>query len=356
MLDLHNAAQRISAQAAVLTDQGDKLSASRLYGEAAALERKALDRISPEKLRTRGIVAVSFVSQLYKGRLYQEARVATHQLLTLPETLPEFAVEQLYAILESIADELELARNGLQYADRSLDIKLSGGEVYTGSAPADVAIAMMSGWDLLVLRVAEYVGEFKYRMRGLPEAELFKWLSPRLVAPQRGSFRFTVKLTEPLDQPLPGLGPIPRVTARRVITETMEIINILSRGALSEIQARVPDTSYRRAITNLVRNVTPSGKKVGYVEVAALLRGESVSKLELSKESRQNIGRVVQEDNPGMPGERIERLSGNLRLGDVDRAIVTLRLPEGEKKTISIPDDFAEIGRASCRERVCAYV
>jgi hypothetical protein len=337
MLERHNEAQRLSSKAALLLSGGERELAYELFSRAAVLEREALDQLPATKMRTRGILAVSFVSQLYKGKQYVAARTAVHQLLATPETLPDFAVAQLYESLDLISDELQLAGAGREYADRSLDIRLIGGEVYQGSAPADVAINQMNGWHALVVRVAEYIGNFKSRVRGLPESELFRYVAPRITTPAAGSFRFSVRLAVPLQTHFmfPVIeaesAPLFRhgLDADRVVAETIELVKILADGDAELLQHHINDRDYRRTIAGLVRGVTPVGQRLTQVKVSAVSAEGTSEPVSLSKSTRKLLDETLRSDlPPAATGDQILTMVGNLRAAHLDAHWVILKTKE----------------------------
>lgn len=348
MLNLHNQAQFLSASAARCIENGERADGYRLYIEAASLELEALRKLAPDKGRTRGILSVSAVAQLYKGRDFEAARTLAHSMLATPKDLPAFAIAQLYEALDLVSDEMHLQALGRQYADRALDIHLSGGEIYSGSAPADLAIYQMNAWQSLVVRVAELRANVKYRMRGLPGADLLRQLAPRLVAPTSGSFRFTVRFTEPIESPQQSLGLSPEpsrvhvIDVKDIVSDTIEIIRTLVEGNVEHVRSLVPDEAYRRTITGLVQSVTPGGKRIGEVKVSALSMGHAVSRISLSKESRYNISRVVVADMPVGAEEQSRVIDGNLRGAHLDKRWVDLKPSNGgELIHLLIPDDLA---------------
>jgi hypothetical protein len=70
----HIRAQELSAKAAALACEGQRKRAHKLFADAAELERKAFEAVPKERVRTRGILAVSTASLLYKGRRLKEVR------------------------------------------------------------------------------------------------------------------------------------------------------------------------------------------------------------------------------------------------------------------------------------------
>lgn len=112
----HDRAQELAAQAMLAAQSDDRERALELYAEAADLERTAFLQVPVEKVRTRGILAVSFVSMLYKAREYDRAESELYGLLA-QEELKESAKAQLRELLEVVWDEKTIAEKGYQYSD-----------------------------------------------------------------------------------------------------------------------------------------------------------------------------------------------------------------------------------------------
>lgn len=100
----HDRSQELSSQASLLMQRGQVEEARQLYLQATSFESEALAQIAPEKPRTRGILAVSLVSQYYKATAYKDAEKTAYKLLS-ENSLPEFAREQLRELLSVIWEE-----------------------------------------------------------------------------------------------------------------------------------------------------------------------------------------------------------------------------------------------------------
>src|SRR5438445_5203490 len=79
---------------------GDEPRARELYRQAGVEESAAFDDLSREKVRTRGITAVSAVSLFFKGHDYIAAERLARDYLG--QELPTFATTQLGGLLERI--------------------------------------------------------------------------------------------------------------------------------------------------------------------------------------------------------------------------------------------------------------
>ena len=64
----HGRAQELAIEALLLSRDGREVDARAKYREGAAFERQALHAVPHSKPRTRGVLAISAASLLYKGK------------------------------------------------------------------------------------------------------------------------------------------------------------------------------------------------------------------------------------------------------------------------------------------------
>jgi tetratricopeptide (TPR) repeat protein len=100
----HQQAQELAARAGLLAQDGRWAEALPLYERAAEWEKKALDQVPPDRVRTRGILGVSLASMLYKARSLERAETTIHALLSQSD-LPPAARQELRDLLKAIWDE-----------------------------------------------------------------------------------------------------------------------------------------------------------------------------------------------------------------------------------------------------------
>lgn len=77
----HQQAQVLAASAELAKTRGDSEAARSLYARAADLELEGLRQLPQSEPRSRGILAVSYTSLLFKAGLYDRAEVALCGLL-----------------------------------------------------------------------------------------------------------------------------------------------------------------------------------------------------------------------------------------------------------------------------------
>lgn len=96
----HSRSEKLAVEAEMAMRAGDGKRARELYIQAAAEELAAFEFLSADKIRTRGITAVSVVSLYFKGQDYSSAERLAQNYLRFQ--LPKFAESQLGHLLDRI--------------------------------------------------------------------------------------------------------------------------------------------------------------------------------------------------------------------------------------------------------------
>ena len=138
-LACHKYSEQLAAKAEILARDGDQDAARRLYGEAAAAERRALDSLDGDRWRTYGITAVSAVSLYYKSAQWDDAWFLAHRCLGVRQ-LPDFASRQLEDLLVFI----QLGRDDVGIGNGRILVSIKGGEILRGGAPMDLVLGESS--------------------------------------------------------------------------------------------------------------------------------------------------------------------------------------------------------------------
>ena len=335
----HRRAESLAAEAALALTENRKDEAVALYREAAAFEQAAFETTPNEKERTKSILAVSLTSLLYKARQYDEAERTIFRLLALQELTP-WANEQLRELLEVVTDERLIQKTiGRQYSGDVLTLSLRGGEIGAGTGPFDVILDKVSAFRNLLYRVAEYVGEFPFRSRGAPPQELINLLQVRTTQPGLGSFRFEIKLTEPLQRELFEKPVIKPSAISDTLFRFLETLNSGTRAALEEA---VPNKEYRTALLKLVRNAAPSGKRVEEIGLYRKKGGDAEA-VYLNKTTPDRIRRALPPKRKA-PGQEPAELMGVLRALHLDENWLEITLPRNQsEKCDTVPEMLDDV-------------
>ncbi|HYH01242.1 MAG TPA: hypothetical protein VD837_19100 [Terriglobales bacterium] len=312
----HDESQRLAAQAAALLREGSRQEALALFKQSAALEQQAYAEVPPDRVRTRGILAVSFVALLYKAREYEQAETAIYRLLSTRD-LPESASVQLKDLLSTVWDEQALAVAGLKYTGDDILVALKGGEVGVGTAPIDTALQYMTGVTSLVYRLTEFESHQPFRQRGQPSSEIQEFVQARATQPASGSYRFSIKLVQPVQRWL--FDEKRELQPHFVIERIMQVLRATVLDNAPPLEHVIPDRQYRNAVTKLVRNVLPNDKDLREVEVRIGGSAAQDSGVTLLSGARRKVAAQIRADNPSAPEAKPVRVEGVLRALDLDK-------------------------------------
>lgn len=319
----HEQAQEIAAAAGRLLVTGEVAEARRQYGLAADLELRAVDQVPREKRRTWGILAVSAAALLYKAHRHDEAENAIYSFL-VQRDVPPSARQQLRDILEVIWDERALPP-GYEYSGDEFLVTLRGGEVGSGTAPLDLVIEKNTEFRGLTTRAVEWQSRRPFRMSGPADALVAERVQARATQAVAGSYRFTVRLVAPAQEPL--FADLPTVSVKGVADAVFTLIRHATSGraeSARELKRLVPDEQYRSTMLKLVRSIVPSGKRVGEVEITRITKGpeeEPVrTSVTLTKDSRGPVAEMLKATSTKEgTDEHVEIIRGTLRAVHLDK-------------------------------------
>lgn len=335
----HRHAQELSGEAAAALGRGEYAEALRLYREAAVYERRAFVAVPPAKVRTWCLLAVSAASLLYKGREFAEAERFLYLALSRPD-LPPWAFLELRELLDAVRD-MQALPAGTRYGDRVLSFTLRGGEVGSGTAPIDLMVEKGDAIRHYLTRGVEWAGRDPLRRRGVPKDDVRRLVEARVTQPTAGSFRFSVKLVEPVQVPLFDDPVRPPVSAA-VVGDTLFD---LARHAVSPVddggaalRAVVPDEEYRATLLGLLRNIVPSNASLSEVEIGYARPGSEeaptpAERLLLPAGTRRAINRAIVQARPRVEepfsAPPMVTIRGQLRALDLDREWLSVTTVSG---------------------------
>lgn len=338
MDDHHRKAEALAADAAAALNTGNRERALALYAEAAQFERRAFQATPSDKERTHSVLAVSLVSFLYKGRLYDEAELEIFRALGA-RTVSEWAEAQLRELLEVVTDERSIRKHlGRQYSGHSVTVALRGGEIGAGTGPLDLVLDKASAFRSFFYRIAEYVGQLPLRVRGAPAKDLVDLLQIRTAEPAVGSYRLEIKLTEPAQATL--FEP-PAVRPEEVSDTMFSFLGALNTGTVETIENAIPDPGYRKALLELTRNFAPSGKRVNEVALYRT-KGAHIETVYLTRGLPEKIREALPKPKP-RSGEP-QSLQGVLRALHLDEHWLEITLPgDQHERCDTVPDMLDDV-------------
>ncbi len=306
-LTWHEKSELAAAEAHLALHAGDYQRAENLFCEAAEAEKKALDDLDPNKIRTLGVTAVSATALYFKGKKYAEAEAVALRWLG-SGLLPPFAATELRVLVQNIWVRLSMEKAGVAFLPGQVLVSISGGQVITGGAPLDLIVEKVQTVQSIFYRTIELIKGLPHRARGGPTAEIQEACRPWLFQAAPGSYQFSVAVQEPKQIDFFAQGP----SASQVAENFLSILRASNAASDTLLQAIVPQPDYRMTFQKLTRNLAPTGKNYSRVELRSVddIRGNEVV---LGVESRRMINQSLKQSRPQPQESTPVSLRGVLR-------------------------------------------
>ena len=336
--DRHTTAQELSARAAASLAGGRTQEAQNLFAEAAEHEAAALAAVPTDRIRTRSVLAVSVASLLYKGARLDEAERAIFRYLA-PGEFEGWADTQLRELLHVVSDE-RLLMNTLarRYTGENITVSLRGGEIGAGTGPLDLILEKATAFRSLLYRMAEWVGSYPLRHRGLPPKDLQNLVQARATEAAVGSYKLEIRLTEPVQ---PRLFEPPRVQPAELSDRLFNFLECLTAGTSKDLEDLVPQSDYRKALLQLTRNIVPGGKRLREVGIYRT-KNDRLQSVYLTDALPPRIREVIPKQE--LPSEERKSYRGTLRALHLDRNWLELALEDGGHiKCNTVPDMLDDV-------------
>ncbi len=312
----HSRSERLVAEAELLRRIGQHEKAGEVYCDAAKEEAVAFDALSAEKVRTRGITAVSAVALFYKGNDYDGAEKTAYHCLTAGN-LPSFAEAELRNLLQIIWTTSSAERAGVRFVAGDVLVSVKGGQVIHGAAPLDLIVRKVEGIQAVLFRTVEMLLERPFRRRGEPAGDVQSMFRPWLFQAPAGSYQFAVRMQEPEQMQLWNEN---RPKLERVTETFFQVLRASANDPDNELTSLVPDAQYRAAFLNLTRTLSPSGKTFDRLEVRdASAPGEPL--VTLGSETRTGLNGAIRKLKPSLAQAEDEptTIAGTLRALHLDQ-------------------------------------
>jgi hypothetical protein len=332
-LDHHSKSEELASQAEHERINGSAEQAIVLYRRAAAEELSALKFVDQNKARTYGITAVSAASLWYKAQEPKMAERIAHDSLS-SGILPAFAAHQLKQILQTIWSEESRANSGVQFTKGEVLVSVSGGEVVEGGAPLDMILQKVKEVRGLFFRTIELLLHIPLRRKGEPSLEIQEQCRPWLFQAPPGSYQFAVRIEKPAQMEMFPVG-VPEI--EEVTQKFMEIVRASTEESGEKLKQIVPDEQYRSAFLKMTRNLAPTGKAFGKMEIK-VADELMIPPVVLIPESRQVINEIIKPSKrpDEKEGPKTDQIRGILRNLHLDLDWLEVASLEGQKETIRV--------------------
>lgn len=312
--DLHRASEEAAIEAEQKFRSGNAAASAALYGKAAEFEQEALDALDASKVRTRGITAVSAVSLWYKATAYERAEQLAYAMLADPSLAP-FARADLRNLVQAVWTETTKRTANVSFLPGQVFVSVKGGEVITGAAPLDLIVEKVQTIQAMFYRTVEFIKDMPVRMRGGPPRDIQDSCRPWIFQAVPGSYQFSVAIQETKQLDLFTEDPRPDLVAHQFL----EILKATASEDEHHLETVVPKPEYRNVFLKLSRNLAPTGKSFGSIELSA---GTGDAPVALTPEARATITQTIKKTRPVIvqdPAEVEEEVIGALRAVDLDK-------------------------------------
>jgi hypothetical protein len=214
-------------------------------------------------------------------------------------------------------------------------VSVKGGEVVSGGAPLDVILDKVQIVQSLFYRTAEFLKDLPLRKHGPPSKELQAQCRPWLFQSVPGSYQFAVSIQKPAQEEMfPTDDPAPEI-----LTETfLSILRAAGEDPGDTFKAVVPKDDYRATFLKMARNLAPTGKVVGQIEI----HGSGDSKpITLSSGSRKLISDTLRGSIDAPAPEVSDQetvLVGVLRALDLDHDWLEVSADGRHQRVVGVGD------------------
>lgn len=239
---------------------GDVTKSADLFTKAATLEEEVAREVPLGMARVRSVLAISAVSLWHKAGNYAKSKRLAYEFLA-GGGVTDQGMRDLEELVEQSSRELELAKLTNDPGMVPIDIKLDGGRVGTGVAPASSARTRRDTVITMLMRCADLEAKLAYRERGpseLDRTDQIQIFEARGIAASYGLRFYVATGTQ---QPIAGTAT---VTPSQVAQKFLAVAVAAASGE-DAMEAVVPDAHYAQSFLAGFSEVAPDGEDVGSV-------------------------------------------------------------------------------------------
>lgn len=341
-LDYHRQAESFMSQADHEDRLGNRDAARELYSRAADAELAALERLAPNQLRTRAVVAVSAVALYHRADRFEDGLAVAYRMLG-DGSLPLPAEAELEALLDELRTRRAAARMGLVAPTDQFEWVFRGRGVGAGVASLDLIARKIGQIEKLGVRVYEFLAGQPLRKQGPPDPSVEAGLKILIGQPAAGSFRFGFRFArseQQLTLPTPEFQPErSKIIEPASLAGTFATVIEVAREPDDEekLAAAIPPEDYRNAFLKLVRNLVPDGAEVREIELQRASDGRTVTRLVPA--TRNAITRHLRQQRKPRRDEEPSAATDILRAVQLNEGWIALgKEPE---QRFHVPDELA---------------
>lgn len=238
---------------------GDVEAARKLFAEAALLEEAVALEVPAGSSRVRSVLAISAVALWYKAADFERAKRTAYVFLGGDGLTPQGRGD-LEKLVDRCSREVEVERMARDSGMIPLEVKLDGGRVGFGFAPAAVARKRRDEVMKLLMRTADMEADLDFRVRGESdlEGEQIQIFEVPAIAASYGLRFYVASGTQQL------IDTERLVTPQRIVERFLAIATAAIEGP-DAVRAAVVDEQYAHAFVAGFGEIAPDGSDVASV-------------------------------------------------------------------------------------------
>ncbi len=291
----HRHSEQEAFSAELSERSGDFETARAHYAEAARLEETCAQDIPKEATKIRTLLAISAVALWLRAMHWNEAARAGCLFLAQPDKLTSDGVRELKKLVDRAWRTAEIEDTlGQDSSFVPLEARMSGGLVRQGIAPSIVIAERREVLTSLLIRVAEWRNQRKFRRAGQsPLSNSYEILeAPALAASYSLRLYFGATGQQTLT--------FATVSPKDIVDHFLCLSRAVSQGA-DALESEVKDPVYSQAFLRSFRDLSPDGKRVEHVEFSSMIRGKSQTGALFTPETRERLTQSLRRADKEQP-------------------------------------------------------
>jgi hypothetical protein len=294
--------ESFALQAERAWNDGKRGEARDLFVKAATLEEAVAFTVPEGSPKTRALLAGSAVALWYKAEQFSHAKRIAYSFLATGQDFSDKAIANLEELVDRCSREGAVARQGVASDMVPLEVKLDGGRVLVGLAPAFTTKTVRERSIQLLTRSADYLTGAQYRDHG--ESELIRNDRIQIYEAPARAASYGVRLYVSTGTQPPLVRTAADVTPERVVEHFLSVAVAAEQGP-EAVRDIVKMDQYADAFISGFGDIAPDGDDVVRVVCSApSWRVPNAPRTTFVRATRDALRAAVQSATPApQPGE-----------------------------------------------------
>ena len=266
---LHQQAMDHAERADALRLDGALIEAQEEARAAYLLEEKAAMLLlnEHEMEPSRGILFRSAATLAVEAEEFRAAeRLACMGMIGTP---PAEVMDELREVYERAQFRRHLETRGIVLSPDQVQMSLAGDAIAPAMAESTEFMSRVNATEKLLIRTFERKANLAYRDAGNIATSTREKVALYVSVPRAGSFTVTFQVGGPQ---IPLFAP-----PKEVIDEVLACFALWEKKDEDGLKRRIPDDSYRRNFSSLIREIAPDGERVRHVGFTTTRGGADVA-------------------------------------------------------------------------------